>query len=163
MIGRSSSDEAKIGGMTPAVFSFSGRCEESPWNMRLPICRFGYWIRSRRCARSTKTMKAMTTTDITITTRMTGGQRALAAELERAGDRRRDVGDDAGEDDERDAVADAARGDLLAEPHQEHGAAGQRDDRGEAEEPAGIGHDVAGALKPDGDAVGLEHGQHTVR
>ena len=56
VIGSSSSDEAKIGGMTPAVLSFSGRCEESPWNMRLPICRFGYWISSRRCARSTKTM-----------------------------------------------------------------------------------------------------------
>jgi hypothetical protein len=28
--GSSSSDEAKIGGITPAVFSFSGRCELSP-------------------------------------------------------------------------------------------------------------------------------------
>ena len=36
---------------------------------------------------------------------------------------------DAGEDDQRDAVADAARCDLLAEPHQEHGAAGQGHDR----------------------------------
>jgi hypothetical protein len=38
-------------------------------------------------------------------------------------DHARQTGDDAGEDDQRDAVADAARGDLLAEPHQEHGAA----------------------------------------
>ena len=74
--------------------------------------------------------------------------------------RARDVRDDAGEDDERDAVADAARGDLLAEPHQEHRAAGQRDDGGEAEEPARIGDDAGRALEPDGDAVGLEHGQH---
>ena len=32
------------------------------------------------------------------------------------------LGDDAGEDDQRDAVADAALGDLLAEPHDERGA-----------------------------------------
>jgi len=29
-----------------------------------------------------------------------------------------EIGDDAGENDQRDPVADAARGDLLAEPHQ---------------------------------------------
>ena len=32
----------------------------------------------------------------------------------------RELRDDAGEDDQRDAIADAARGDLFAEPHQEH-------------------------------------------
>ena len=141
--GRSSSDEAKIGGMTPEVLSFSGRCEESPWNMRLPTWRFGYWISSRRWARSTKTMNAMTTTAMTATREDDDRrQRALAAEFQRAGDRVRQVGDDAGEDDQRDAVADAARGDLLAEPHQEHGAAGQRDHRREHEEQAGIDDDV---------------------
>ena len=71
--------------------------------------------------------------------------------------------DDAGENDERNAVADAARGDLLAEPHQEDGAAGQRDDRRDAEEHAGIAHHVAGAFKPDGDAVGLDAARSTVR
>ena len=69
---------------------------------------------------------------------------------------RRQTGDDAGEDDERDAVADAARGDLLAEPHQEDGAAGQRDDRAGAEEQPGIEHDVALPFEADGDAIGLE-------
>ena len=29
--GISSSDEAKIGGITPAVFTLSGRCERSCW------------------------------------------------------------------------------------------------------------------------------------
>jgi hypothetical protein len=58
--GSSSSDEAKIGGITPAVFSLSGRCDVSPWNIRLPTWRLGYWISSCRCARSTNTMKAMT-------------------------------------------------------------------------------------------------------
>ena len=73
--------------------------------------------------------------------------RAGAGQLEQAGQRRRQAGDDAGEDDERDAVADAARGDLLAEPHQEHGAADQRDDGGDAEEPARIDDDGAAALR----------------
>src|SRR5204862_521001 len=52
--------------------------------------------------------------------------RAGAAELEGGGQGVRQIGDDAGHDDQRDAVADAARGDLLAKPHQEDGAAGQR-------------------------------------
>ena len=60
VIGSSSSEEAKIGGMTPAELSFSGRCEESPWNIRLPTCRFGYWISRRRWARSMNTMAATT-------------------------------------------------------------------------------------------------------
>ena len=65
-----------------------------------------------------------------------GRDRAGAAELEGGGQGVRQVGDDAGHDDQRDAVADAARGDLLAEPHQEDGAAGQRDHRDQAEEQA---------------------------
>ncbi len=92
-----------------------------------------------------------------------GRQRAGAAELERRGERVRQVGDDAGHDDQRDAVADAARGDLLAEPHQKHGAAGQRHRRGQAEEQAGIEHRRMGAgphaFEPDGDPVGLDQRQ----
>ena len=60
--GSSSSDEAKIGGMTPEVLSFSGRCEASPPNILLPTWRFGYCTRMRRCARSMKTMKVTTPT-----------------------------------------------------------------------------------------------------
>ena len=60
--GSSSSEEAKIGGMTPEVLIFSGRCEASPPNMRLPTWRFGYCTRMRRCARSMNTMKATTAT-----------------------------------------------------------------------------------------------------
>ena len=70
MVGSSSSDEAKIGGMTPEVLSLSGRCEDWPSNIRLPTWRLGYWISSRRCARSMNTMKAMTATAITSTMRM---------------------------------------------------------------------------------------------
>ena len=68
-------------------------------------------------------------------------------------------GDDAGEDDQRDAVADAARGDLLAEPHQEHGAAEQRDDGRNAEEPARIADEAVAAFKADRNAIGLQRAE----
>ena len=68
-------------------------------------------------------------------------------------------GDDAGEDDQRNAVADAARGDLLAEPHQEHRAADQREDGRRAEEHPRIRDDAVAAFKPDGNAVGLNQRQ----
>ena len=74
--------------------------------------------------------------------------------------RGRQFGDNARQNDQRDAVADAARGDLLAEPHQEHGAAGQRDRGREAEEHSGVADHIARALKPDRDAVGLERGEN---
>ena len=84
--GSSSSDEAKIGGMTPAVLSFSGRCEVSPWNMRLPTWRFGYWISSRRCARSKKTIRPMTADRKDDDGDDDAGRdRAGAAEFQRAG------------------------------------------------------------------------------
>ena len=62
---------------------------------------------------------------------------AVADVFDDAEDGVRQVDDDAGEDDQRDAVADAALGDLLTEPHDEGGAGGQREhghDR-EAEAP----------------------------
>ena len=70
VVGSSSSDDAKIGGITPEVLSLSGRCEDWPSNILLPTWRFGYWISSRRCARSMNTMKAITATAITMTTRI---------------------------------------------------------------------------------------------
>src|SRR6185369_2772231 len=57
----------------------------------------------------------------------------------------RHVCDYAGEDDQRDPVADAALGDLLAQPHDEGGAGGQRDHRHQAEGQARIGDDLAEA------------------
>ena len=114
-------------------------------------------------ARSKKTMAKTTTTASTSTKTQDqhGRDRAVPAKLE--GLRRCACGKSAtmpDEDDQRDAVADAARGDLLAEPHQEHGAAGQRDHGGDAEEQARIEDDVLAALEPDGDAVGLERREH---
>src|SRR5262249_12594029 len=50
VVGSSSSEEAKIGGITPEVLSGSGRCEDCPSNMRLPTGRLGYWMSSGRWA-----------------------------------------------------------------------------------------------------------------
>ena len=83
---------------------------------------------------------------------------AVANLFQRADRRRRQAGDDTGEDDQRDAVADAALGDLLAEPHQEHGAGGQRDDRGQHEADAlVVGHALL--LQGGRDTEALHHGQ----
>ncbi len=59
VVGSISSEEAKIGGMTPAVLIFKGRNELSPMNMRLPCWRLGYCTTRRRCERSMKTMNTM--------------------------------------------------------------------------------------------------------
>ena len=88
---------------------------------------------------------------------------AGAAEVQGRHQRVRQIGDDAGEDDQRDAVADPARGDLLAEPHQEYGAAGEGHHRHQAEEEARIDHRRlragAHAFQSDRDAIGLHRGE----
>jgi hypothetical protein len=53
-----SSDEAKIGGITPAVLILIGRCDRSCCIIPRAVWRFGYWISTRRCALSMKQMKA---------------------------------------------------------------------------------------------------------
>ena len=55
-------------------------------------------------------------------------------EFRRTGYSRREARNDAGENDHRNAVADAALGDLLAEPHQKHGARHERGDAGRDQE-----------------------------
>ena len=89
---------------------------------------------------------------------------AGAAAFEHLRERGRQLGDDAGHDDQRDAVADAAAGDLLAEPHQEHGAADQADHGGDAEQHAGIDHRRlalrrAPAFEADGHEIALDRAQ----
>jgi hypothetical protein len=80
---------------------------------------------------------------------------ALGKELRNGG---RNLGHDTDEDDERNAVADAARGDLLAQPHQEHGAADQRDDAGGDEKEARAMRQPAG-LDGHGNPVALQDRQ----
>ena len=69
---------------------------------------------------------------------------------------------DAREDDEADAVADAALGDQLADPHHQDGAGGEREQLGERRRAGEVevrDDAVAGALRQDGQvAVGLEQG-----
>src|SRR5204862_546004 len=50
--------------------------------------------------------------------------------------------ENARQDQHRDAVADAALGDLLAEPHQEHRARDERNRRRQHERGARVQHDV---------------------
>jgi hypothetical protein len=47
----------------------------------------------------------------------------------------------------------------LADPHQQHGAAGQRDHRRDDEEDARVDDDVGAALQADGDAIRLQRRQ----
>ena len=108
-----------------------------------------------------KTMKAMTPIDMTSTADDDPRRdRALTPEFERIDDRRRESATMPAKMISEDAVADAARGDLLAKPHQEHGAAHEGQNRRDPEEPAWLGDDARLALKPDGYAVGLEGGEH---
>jgi hypothetical protein len=79
--------------------------------------------------------------------------------LEGAADGGRQPGDDAGEDQHGDAVADAALGDLLAEPHQEHRACGQCDRRDQHELHAGVDRDAL-ILEGGRGAEALEQRQH---
>jgi hypothetical protein len=128
--GNMSSDDAKIGGMTPAMFTRSGRCDvcrrRHPCGARRMRSRVLMGI--RRWPRSKKTMNAVTANAIAEDHEEVDGldlpDSSPAAGL---GEGVGQVGHDAREDDERDAVADAALGDLLAEPHDERGARGQRD------------------------------------
>ena len=90
-------------------------------------------------------------------------ERAAADEIERLGDRARQPGDDAGENDDRDTVADTALGNLLAEPHQKHGTGHKRDDGHEFEADTRRHHHrhAGGGLrfKRDGDTQSLERRQ----
>ena len=87
-------------------------------------------------------------------------QGARPAQFEGLHQRVRQGRDDAGKNDQRDAVANAAGRDLLAQPHQEQGAADQRYDGDEAEKDARIDHHRSGgrylAFEPHGNAIGLE-------
>ena len=64
--GNARMDEAKITGMTPPVFTFSGMCVLDPPYIRRPTTRLAYCTVTRRCPRSTKTIAAMTANISTI-------------------------------------------------------------------------------------------------
>jgi hypothetical protein len=71
-------------------------------------------------------------------------------------------GDDAGEDQQGDPVADAFLRDLLAQPHHEHGTGDQGSNGNHEKHDAGV---VAHALigHAHGHARRLDYREHTVR
>ncbi len=62
-----------------------------------------------------------------------------------------------GENDQRNAVADAALGDLLTKPHQEHGTGHERNHGRKAKRKSRIEHEAALRLERDRDAHALEN------
>ena len=106
--------------MTPPVFTFSGMCVLEPPYIRRPTTRLAYWTVTRRWPRSTK-MMARDHHDHQDDQDEQPDEADLAGLqlIERSQHRAGKFDDDAGEDDERHAVADAALGDLLAQPHDE--------------------------------------------
>ena len=87
-----------------------------------------------------------------------GADRTRTTRREELRNRGRNLGDDANKDDQRDTVTDAACGDLLTQPHQEHRATDQRDHTSDAEIHARISGDIA-SLKGDSQAIGLQRRQ----
>ena len=87
--------------------------------------------------------------------------------IERLDDAAREPDNDAREDQQRHAVADAAFGDLLAEPHDEDGAGRQRQHAEQTEAPPRVVDERQAArtnlriaLEEDGDAQRLDDRQH---
>ena len=124
---------AKMTGITPPEFTFSGRWLDWPPIMRRPMMRRALWMGMRRSDRSTKTINATTAT-------MPATSSQHDQECERAPGVGLDLlhqfhhaagqtGHDAGKDQQAHAVADAAIGNLFAQPHDERCAGGQRDHR----------------------------------
>ena len=92
-------------------------------------------------------------------------QRTGAAAFEQLCECGWQLGDNAGHDDQADAVADAAAGNLFTEPHQEHGTADEADDHAGAEKDARIDHSGsarrsrAPAFEADRDHIALDRAQ----
>ena len=81
-------------------------------------------------------------------------------QFEETTDRVREARRDAAENDDRDAVAQAALGDLLAQPHQEHRAGHQRHDRRQPEHHAWIDHEPGLIFQRDRNTECLEERQN---
>src|SRR3989454_12084967 len=59
--GKVKMDTAKMMGMTPPLFTFNGRCVETPPIPFRPTIRLAYWVGMRRSPRSTRAVKGTTT------------------------------------------------------------------------------------------------------
>ena len=111
--------------------------------------RLAYCTGMRRSLRSTKTMNA-TTANMMASSRIMAEQRerapgVVADFVHQVSDAARQADDDAGEDQQRHAVADAALSDLLAQPHDEGGAGGQSHDSGKERTSGRDAHELFAA------------------
>src|SRR6185437_11752077 len=90
-----------------------------------------------------------------------GRSRAAVVDIEHVHDRRRQTRDDAGKEDQPDAVADAAARDLVGEPHGENAAGREHDYGAELEDRPGIAHQRnAHRLQADGNRQRLGRGEN---
>ena len=112
--------------------------------------RLAYCTGMRRCDCSTNTTSATTT----MPTREHEEEDLEAARLPDRPHRRGEGRRDRGEDQDRHAVADAALGDELGEPHDEAGAGGHRDDHEQLRPPHVVGEQLL-ALRDAGGAEQL--------
>ncbi len=85
----------------------------------------------------------------------TCGQSARTAQFQRTGNSVWKVCDNTGENYERNTVTDTARSDLLTQPHQEHRATNERDDRRNQEHWSRICNDAVTRLKTNRNRVSL--------
>ena len=145
-------------GITPPEFTRSGRWVDCPPMILRPTTRLAYCTGMRRSLRSTKTMNATTAIISTTSNSIAGTVKAPQAWdfdlLPEVDDAARQAHHDAGEDQQRHAIADAALGDLLAQPHDEDAARGEGQHRHQDETDAGIvdeSHSAAQRLPLQGD------------
>ena len=110
-------------GMTPAWLTLSGMYVDEPPNILRPTMRRAYCTGMRRWPCSMKMTAAMSTSPMAVTSAKTHQPRETLT-CPQGG---REGRDDLGEDQDRHAVADAAVGDELTEPHDDRGAGGHRD------------------------------------
>ena len=150
---------AKMIGMTPAVLMRSGMKFFALSRLRpRAIVRCGIWIGTRRAATVIATVPATTST---ITTPSTTSSESRSSRLdvgERLPDARPDALDDREEDQQRRAVADAALGDLLAQPHHEHRARREEEHHLQAEPHARMRHRAGQRLREQRVPLRLQHG-----
>ena len=84
---------------------------------------------------------------------------ASANQLQQTTDGARQARGDAAKNQNRDAVAQAALSDLFTQPHQKHGACGQRDHSGDAKTHTRRHHQTGRGLQRQSDAHGLKQSQ----
>ena len=126
--GKITIENAKISGIMPAEFTRSGiwLCPDCRYIFPARNTLFAYCTGILRTASCMKTIAAIRKT---VSTARIAIEKMPIDELKSWLTQARHAGDDAAEDDHRDAVADAVLGDQLAQPDQEQRARRHRKER----------------------------------